>query len=68
MASWAVSFAWRTTGDGSLAMVLLSDKYAAAATAAERAPFAAGAEVLIALNPKLRDPADANADSDLGKR
>jgi hypothetical protein len=50
VASWAVSFAWRTTGDGSLAMVLLDGTYAAAATAAERAPFAAGAEVLIALN------------------
>ena len=46
----AVSFAWRTKGDGSLAMVLLDGTYAAAATAAERAPFAAGAEVLIALN------------------
>ena len=46
----AVSFAWRTTGDGSLAMVLLDGTYAAAATAAERAPFAAGAEVLIALD------------------
>ena len=31
-------------------MVLLDGTYAAAATAAERAPFAAGAEVLIALN------------------
>ena len=31
-------------------MVLLSGKYAAAATAAERAPFTAGAEVLIALD------------------
>jgi len=50
VASWAVSFAWPTTGDGSLAMVLLSDKYAAATTEAERAPFVAGAEVLIALN------------------
>ncbi|MEV4702430.1 hypothetical protein [Actinoplanes sp. NPDC049316] len=48
--SWAVSFAWPTTGDGSLAMVVLSDKYADAATAGARAPFAAGAEVLIALN------------------
>ena len=46
----AVSFAWRTTGDGSLAMVLLDGTYAAAATAAERAPFTAGAEVLIALD------------------
>lgn len=50
VASWAVSFAWPTTGSGSLVMVLLSDKYAAAGTVAERAPFVAGAEVLIALN------------------
>lgn len=50
VASWAVSFAWPTTGDGSLAMVLLSDRYADAATVAERAPFVAGAELLIALN------------------
>lgn len=50
VASWAVSFAWPTTGDGSLAMVVLSDKYADAATMADRAPFVASAEVLIALN------------------
>lgn len=50
VASWAVSFAWPTTGDGSLAMVVLSDKYADASTVADRALFAAGAEVLIALN------------------
>jgi hypothetical protein len=50
VASWALSFAWPTTGDGSLAMVLLADKYAAATTTAGRAPFVAGAEVLIALN------------------
>lgn len=50
VASWAVSFAWPTTGDGSLVMVVLSDEYAAAASAAEQAPFVAGAEVLIALN------------------
>ncbi|MFC5821740.1 hypothetical protein [Nonomuraea harbinensis] len=48
--SWALSLAWPTTGDGSLALVLLSDGYAAAATAAGKAPFVAGAEVLIALN------------------
>jgi hypothetical protein len=48
--SWAVSFAWPTTGDGSLAMVVLSDRYAAAATAEGRAPFVAGAELLTALN------------------
>jgi hypothetical protein len=50
IASWAVAFAWPTTGDGSLAMVVLSDKYAGASTAGQRAPFVAGAEVLIALN------------------
>lgn len=50
IASWAVSFAWPTTGDGSLAMVVLSDRYASASTEAARAPFVAGAEVLIALN------------------
>lgn len=50
IASWAVSFAWPTTGDGSLAMVLLSDKYAGASTLAEQAPFVAGGEMLIALN------------------
>ena len=48
--SWAVSLAWPTTGDGSLVMVLLSDRYADAATATERAPFVAGADLLIALN------------------
>jgi hypothetical protein len=47
--SWAVSFGW-PTGDCSLAMVLLSDRYAAATTPAEQASYAAGAEVLIALN------------------
>ncbi len=36
VASWAVSFAWPTTGEGSLAMVVLSDHYAGAATDAER--------------------------------
>ncbi len=50
VASWALSLAWPTTGDGSLALVLLSDKYSEAATSAARAPFAAAAEVLIALN------------------
>lgn len=48
--SWAVSFAWPTTGDGSLAMVVLSDRYADATTATERASYVAGAEVLSALN------------------
>jgi hypothetical protein len=50
VASWAVSFAWPTTGEGSLAIVRLSDQYATAATDAERASFVAGAELLMALN------------------
>ena len=48
--SWAVSFAWPTTGEGSLAMVVLSDRYASAATGPERAAAVAGAELLLALN------------------
>ncbi|MFG1949248.1 hypothetical protein [Nonomuraea sp. NPDC048826] len=44
--SWALSLAWPTTGDGSLALVMLSDGYATAG----KAPFVAGSEVLIALN------------------
>jgi hypothetical protein len=50
VSSWAISFAWPTTGDGSLAMVLLSDRYADATTAAERASMVAGADLLTALN------------------
>jgi hypothetical protein len=50
VASWAVGFAWPTTGEGSLAMVVLSDRYADAATDAERASYVAGAELLMALN------------------
>lgn len=50
VSSWAVAFAWPTSGDGSLAMVVLSDRYADAAGAAERASLVAGAELLDALN------------------
>jgi hypothetical protein len=50
ISSWAVSFAWPTTGEGSLAMVVLSDRYAVTTPDAERAIFVAGAEVLLALN------------------
>jgi hypothetical protein len=50
VASWAVSFAWPTTGEGSLAMVVLSDHYARAVTDAERVAWVAGAELLLALN------------------
>lgn len=48
--SWVLGFAWPTTGEGSLGMVVLSDRYTEAATQAERAPFVAGAELLLALN------------------
>jgi hypothetical protein len=47
--SWALSFAWPTTGEGSLAMIRLSEEYANATTDAGRAAFVAGAELLIAL-------------------
>jgi len=50
VSSWAVAVAWPTTGDGSLVMVVLSDRYADATTATERASFVAGAEVPSALN------------------
>jgi hypothetical protein len=50
VASWAVGFAWPTTGEGSLAMVVLSDRYVEAATDAERVATVAGAELLLALN------------------
>jgi hypothetical protein len=48
--SWALSFAWPTTGEGSLAMVRLADQYTSAATDAERLTYVAGAELLTALN------------------
>ena len=50
VSSWAISLAWPTTGDGSLAMVLLSDRYTSATTAAEQASMVAGADLLTALN------------------
>jgi hypothetical protein len=43
VASWALSFAWPTTGEGSLAMIRLSEQYADATTDAGRATFVAGA-------------------------
>jgi hypothetical protein len=52
VASWAVGVAWPTTGEGSLAMVVLSDRYAEATTDAARAPFVAGAELLLAVNDR----------------
>jgi hypothetical protein len=50
VSSWALSFAWPTTGDGSLAMVLLSDRYAEATSATDRASLVAGADLLSVLN------------------
>jgi hypothetical protein len=50
VSSWALSFAWPTTGDGSLAMVTLSDRYVDATTATERASLVAGADMLNVLN------------------
>lgn len=50
VSSWAVSLAWPTTGDGSLTMVVLGDRYAAATSPADRASYVGGAEVLSALN------------------
>jgi hypothetical protein len=50
VASWTLTFAWPTTGEGSLALVVLSNRYLEAASAAERAVFVAGTELLIALN------------------
>ncbi|KQV72080.1 hypothetical protein ASC64_20900 [Nocardioides sp. Root122] len=49
VSSWAVAFAWPTSGDGSLAMVVLSDRYAEA-SAGQRPSLVAGAELLDALN------------------
>lgn len=47
---WAVAFAWPTTGEGSLGLVVLSNQYAKASTDAARASYVAGAELLLALN------------------
>jgi hypothetical protein len=48
--SWAGTFAWPATGDGSLVLVMLADRYADASTDAERASLGSAAEVLIAFN------------------
>src|SRR6266545_5838406 len=48
ISAWALSLAWPTTGEGAPTLVYLSDRYAAATTAAERTAFATAAEVLIA--------------------
>ena len=48
--SWAGTFAWPATGDGSLVLVMLSDRYVEAATDAERAPLGGAAETVMAFN------------------
>jgi hypothetical protein len=47
--SWAGTFAWPATGDGSLVFLMLADDYLAAPVG-ERAPFVGAAETLIAFN------------------
>lgn len=48
--SWAGTYMWPTTGEGSFVLLMLSDSFASAATDAERAAFLAGAETMIAYN------------------
>jgi hypothetical protein len=50
VSAWAGSYAWLTSGEGSLAMPRLVDGYFDATTDLERAPFVAGAETLLAIN------------------
>ncbi len=48
--SWALTLAWPATGGGAPALVYLSDQYASATTAVQRAAFAAAAEGFLAQN------------------
>lgn len=48
--SWAGTYMWPTTGEGSFVLLMLSDGYASATSDAERAVFLAGAETMIAYN------------------
>lgn len=48
--SWAGTYMWPTTGEGSFVLLMLSDSYASAVTDAERAAYLAGAETMIAYN------------------
>ncbi len=50
VASWAGTFAWPTSGEGSFVLVMLSDRYASASTEAERAALVASAETMMAYN------------------
>jgi hypothetical protein len=50
VASWALTLVYPATGGGSPALVYLSDRYVATADGAQRAAFAAAAEVFVAQN------------------
>ncbi|MGN6696985.1 MAG: hypothetical protein ACTHMR_02415 [Thermomicrobiales bacterium] len=50
VASWALTLVYPATGGGAPALVYLSDHYAAAGDAAQRAAYAAAAEAFIAQN------------------
>lgn len=50
IASWAGTYAWPTSGEGSLVLLMLSDRYAGVTTEAERAALVASAETMIAYN------------------
>ncbi len=48
--AWLLSFAWPTTGDGSLAMIWLADRFVSAGNPDAQASLVGAAELLIALN------------------
>lgn len=50
IASWAGTYAWPTTGEGSFVLLMLSDSYASASSEAERAALVASAETMMAYN------------------
>lgn len=50
VASWAGTYAWPTSGEGSFVLLMLSDHYAGATSETERAALVASAETMIAYN------------------
>jgi hypothetical protein len=48
--SWAGAFSWPTSGEGSLVLLHISDRYADAVSDAERSVFLGAAETMIAYN------------------
>ncbi len=50
VASWAGTYAWPTSGEGSFVLLMLSDRYADATTDADRAALVASAETMMAYN------------------